>query len=224
VISRAPRAGDEVLRRVGIGDEAVVACRDSFGCWGLDQGVPRLQRSVVRSGGSRPTRKRRALACFSDRRRATDTTATGGRHNPPPPGLIVLDSELAPVSRTVGARAWIDGLPGAPLFHEWGILPAQVYPLATLARSGAPTGVHALERAVDGRWVTIEAALLNGGGDATIAVTLRAATPGETFGLLCRVYGLTAASATSSQRFSPDSALAQLPSGFSFLAIPSRII
>jgi hypothetical protein len=25
---------DEVLRRVGIGDEAVVACRDAFGCWG----------------------------------------------------------------------------------------------------------------------------------------------------------------------------------------------
>jgi DNA-binding CsgD family transcriptional regulator len=54
-----------------------------------------------------------------------------------------------------------------------------------------PNGVHALERAVDGRWVMIEAASLQGNGDGEIAVTLRNAGPGETFDLLCRAYGLT---------------------------------
>src|SRR5439155_20360780 len=28
------RRWDEVFRRIGIGDEAAVACRDAFGCWG----------------------------------------------------------------------------------------------------------------------------------------------------------------------------------------------
>jgi hypothetical protein len=32
-LARSPR-WDEVLRPVGIGDEAVVACRDALGCWG----------------------------------------------------------------------------------------------------------------------------------------------------------------------------------------------
>ena len=32
-LARSPR-WDEVLRPVGIGDEAVLACRDALGCWG----------------------------------------------------------------------------------------------------------------------------------------------------------------------------------------------
>jgi DNA-binding CsgD family transcriptional regulator len=72
-----------------------------------------------------------------------------------------------------------------------GILPAIVYPVATRARSGAVTGAHALERGVDGRWVMIEAAPLEGDGPAKIAVTLRAAAPAETFDLLCRAHALT---------------------------------
>jgi DNA-binding NarL/FixJ family response regulator len=44
---------------------------------------------------------------------------------------------------------------------------------------------------VDGRWVVIEAASLEGDGAAKIAVTLRAAAPAETFDLLCRAYALT---------------------------------
>ena len=111
---------------------------------------------------------------------------------PIPPGVIVLDPDLRPVSLTAGARAWIDGLPVAALFGAWGMLPPQVYPLATLARSrNAATGAHALERAVDGRWVMIEAAPLQGDGDGKIAVTFRGAGPAETFDLLCRAYELT---------------------------------
>jgi DNA-binding NarL/FixJ family response regulator len=85
----------------------------------------------------------------------------------------------------------MDALPAAALFDAWGILPAEVYPLAALARSRNPaTGARALERAVDGRWVMIEAARLEG-DDGKIAVTLRDAGPTETFDLLCRAYALT---------------------------------
>jgi DNA-binding CsgD family transcriptional regulator len=50
---------------------------------------------------------------------------------------------------------------------------------------------RALDRGADGRWVVIEAASLEGDSAAQIAVTLRAATPAETFDLLCRAYALT---------------------------------
>jgi DNA-binding CsgD family transcriptional regulator len=184
---------DEVLREVGIGDEAVVACRDAFGCWGwikayrdggdrwFDDADFDLLASIVSS-----------LASIT-RRRVTEAIGTGvGVLEPTPPGVIVLDPGLKPVSRTAGARAWIDALPGAALVDAWGMLPVEAYPLATLARSPkASAGVHALERAVDGRWVMIEAAPLEGDGEGMIAITFRGAGPRETFHLLCRAYGLT---------------------------------
>jgi DNA-binding CsgD family transcriptional regulator len=111
---------------------------------------------------------------------------------PSPPAVIVLDSNLGLVSWTPGARGWIDALPSASLFARFGMLPSVVYPAATLARSGRPAaGAHALLRAVDGRWVMIEAAPLEGEGNGEIAITLRPATASETFALLCRAYALT---------------------------------
>ena len=68
-----------------------------------------------------------------------------------------------------------------------------IYPAAVLARSGRGANeTHALERAVDGRWVKIEAAPLTGQDGGRIAVVLRSAAPAETFELLCRAYALTA--------------------------------
>jgi DNA-binding CsgD family transcriptional regulator len=58
-----------------------------------------------------------------------------------------------------------------------------------MGRSAA--GAHALVRAVDGRWVMIEAARLEGHDDGEIAVTLRSAIAAETFDLLCRAYALS---------------------------------
>ena len=49
----------------------------------------------------------------------------------------------------------------------------------------------ALVQAGDGRWVTIEAAALEGEREGEVAVQLRSATAGETFELLCRVYALS---------------------------------
>lgn len=189
-LARSPR-WDEVLRPVGIGDEAAVACRDAFGCWGwikayrdhddaffaqddlelLSQAAPTLGSAL-----------RRRMAAASH-----DSVAA-----PSSPGVVVLDRDLRAVSWTAGAREWIDALPLAGLFAAWAILPAVVYPVAALARSrNGSSGAHALERATDGRWVRIEAAQLEGQSDAQIAVTLRAATATETFDLLCRAYALS---------------------------------
>jgi DNA-binding CsgD family transcriptional regulator len=189
-LARSPR-WDEVLRTIGIGDEAVVACRDPFGCWGWIK--------AYRDAGERPFDDEdlkllaSAGASLSPAlRRGFTAAAPGNLHEPPAPGVIVLNPDLSVASRTAGARAWIDALPLAGLFAAWGILPATIYPAATRARgSGAIAEARALERGMDGRWVMIEAAPLEGDGAAKIAITLRAAGPAETFDLLCRAYTLT---------------------------------
>ncbi|TMK73100.1 MAG: helix-turn-helix transcriptional regulator [Actinobacteria bacterium] len=191
-LGRSPR-WDEVMRSVGIGDIATVACRDALGCWGWieayrDEDDPafdaveiQLLADVGRSLGS-------AL------RRASLDARRGDVSEPALPGVIVLDRSLSVVSSTPAARAWIDALPAASLFNAWGILPPVVYPVATLSRSrNASAGAsHALERTVDGRWLMIQAEPLESGDDdGNVAVTLRGAMPSETFDLLCRVYALT---------------------------------
>ena len=125
-------------------------------------------------------------------RRNAMQPGSGDVAEPSPPGTIVLDRDLRPVSWTTGARAWIDALPSARLFAGWGMLPSVVYPAAVLARSGKDVAeARALVQALDGRWVTIEAAALEGEREGEVAVNLRAATANETFDLLCRVYALS---------------------------------
>ncbi len=188
--ARSPR-WDEVLRWVGIGDEAVVACRDAFGCWGWiktyrDRSDPSFTADdidlLVDLGPLLGSVVRRRVAAG---RRTVPSV-------PMSPGVIVLGPDLAPVSWTASAHAWIDALPGAALFAGWGMLPAEVYPLATLVRSrSAESTVSVLDRDVDGRWVKMEAAHLDGDDKGKIAITLREAVPLETFGLLCRASRLS---------------------------------
>jgi DNA-binding CsgD family transcriptional regulator len=181
---------DEVLRPVGIGDLAAAACADALGCWGwieayrddddrrFEDDELELLASVARSLG---TVLRRSLTARIYGPAAKTST----------PGVILLKADLGVISCTEPAREWIDALPAARMFAEWNMLPATVYPVATRARSRATAGAHALERAVDGRWVMIEAGELEGDGEAFIAVTLRHATPEEIFDLLSRAYALT---------------------------------
>jgi DNA-binding CsgD family transcriptional regulator len=189
-LARSPR-WDQVLRRVGIGDEAAVACRDTLGCWGWIK--------AYRDSSDR---------CFEDRdldlladvgaslgsvlRRSTidgSGAADGVRRRP---GVIVLGADLGVVSSTASARDWIDVFPSAKAYAAFGMLPGMVYPAATLARSpDTAARAHALERTVDGSWVMVEAAPLEGSGANEIAVTLRNATAGETFERLRRVYALS---------------------------------
>ena len=189
-LARSPR-WDQVLRQVGIGDEAVIACRDTLGCWGwlkaYRDGTERPFAGhdldlLAEMGPGMGAALRRSLA--RDRRSGSASASAAG--------VIVLDSGMRPLSWTAGARAWISVLPAAQVYAALGMLPAMVYPVATVARLRNTQGEsRALERAVDGRWVMIEAASLEGQGNGAIAVTLRDATKSETFGRLCRIYALT---------------------------------
>ena len=189
-LARSPR-WDEIMRPVGIGDVAAVACRDALGCWGWIE--------VYRDAGDRQFQEQdlELLAAVGPRlgsalRRSFVAAIDGDPLEPSPPGVIVLNPDLSVNSSTAGARAWIDSFPAASLFTAWGMLPAIVYPVATLSRSSdAVAGAHALERGVDGRWMMVEAAPLEGDGDGKIAVTLRGAAPTEMFDMLCRAYGLS---------------------------------
>jgi DNA-binding CsgD family transcriptional regulator len=181
---------EHVMRPVGIGDVAAVACRDAFGCWGwieayrdisdrrFDEADLELLAQVGPSLGS-------AL-----RRRAADIGA-GAATDLRPPGVLIVDRALNLVSQTASARGWIDLLPAAGVFAAWGMLPAVIYPAATLARAGASGRAHALLRSDDGGGVLIDAAVLEGNSDEGIAVTLRAATPSELFDAACRAHGLS---------------------------------
>jgi DNA-binding CsgD family transcriptional regulator len=178
------------MRPVGIGDVAAVACRDAFGCWGwieafrdgADRAFEGHDLDLLASVGPR----------LGSALRRTMFANNGAVAVPTPPAVIVLDSNLHLVSSTAGARTWTDALPSARLFAQFGMLPSVIYPVATLARARGPAvGAHALLRAVDGRWVMIEAAPLEGDGGGKIAVTLRSAAASETFDLLCRGYALS---------------------------------
>ena len=187
-LARSPR-WDQVLRPVGIGDEAVLACRDALGCWGWIK----LYRDSDEAGFGEPDLELLArvgplLGCALRTRLEGAVPDDGGGFAPRPPGVIVLDRNLQMINWTAGAREWVGALPLAGMFAALGMLPAAVYPVAALARGGGH-GAHALERAVDGRWVRIEAAPFE--GESTIAVALRGATPAETFDFRCRAYALT---------------------------------
>jgi DNA-binding CsgD family transcriptional regulator len=189
-LARSPR-WDEVLRPVGIGDEAVLACRDALGCWGW------IKAYRDRDDASFTEQDLELLAQLgpvlgSALRRTLREAARDSAAAPNSPGVVVLDNALRPISWTAGAQEWIGALPLAGLFAAWGILPAAVYPVAALARSPSGSGgTHALDRTADGRWVRIEAAQLEGQPNPQIAVTLRAATSTETFDLLRRAYALS---------------------------------
>jgi DNA-binding CsgD family transcriptional regulator len=180
---------DEILRPAGIGDVATVACRDGHGCWGWIE-LYRDSSDCPFTEDELGLLEQVAGAIGSSLRRHAMEPRDGCATDAGPPGTLVLDRDLRAVSWTSGARAWIDALPSAQLFVGWGMLPSVVYPTAVLARSGSPDA-RALVQAVDGRWVTIEAAALQGEREGEVAVSLRRATAGETFDLLCRVYALS---------------------------------
>ena len=86
---------DQVMRPVGIGDVAAVACRDALGCWGWIE--------AYRDGGDRSfTRDDVELlasigeAFGSALRRRVMEGANGAVGEPPPQGVVVLDDRLRP--------------------------------------------------------------------------------------------------------------------------------
>lgn len=180
---------DEVLGPSGIGDMAVVACRDHLGTWGWieayrDRGehpfdaneLGVLRRVSQTLGGSLRARAMQPVKIVSERR---------------PPGVIVLDSNLQAISWTAAAKAWIHAMPGGDVYQTMGMLPAPIYPAAGAVKSRPSVPARVLSQAGDGQWMVLEVASLEGAHDSGLVVTMRAATADETFGLLCRAYGLS---------------------------------
>lgn len=187
-LSRSQR-WDEVLGPACIGDMAVVACRDQLGTWGWfeayrDRGEPpfdaddldvlrRLSRSL---GSSLRVRAMQPVETASERR---------------PPGVIVLDSNLTAISWTTAAKAWIHAMPAGDMYEAMGMMPALIYAAAGVAEARPSSPARVLTQVGAGDWMAVEVALLRGANDGGLVVTMRAATADETFGLLCRAYGLT---------------------------------
>jgi len=179
---------DEILRPAGMGDVAILACRDTWGCWGW---IELYRDSADRAFDEQELQLLESIGPAIGEALRLRAMARGAEHtDAAPPGTLVLDRDLRPVSWTTGARTWIDALPSAALFAQWGMLPSVVYPTAVLARSGGGDA-RALVQATDGRWVRIDASALEGEREGEVAVNLRSATPRETFDLLCRVYALS---------------------------------
>lgn len=181
---------DEVMRPVGIGDLAAVACRDRAGTWGWveayrDRGDPAFDDTDVALLAAVGSRLGAAL------RRSSYAGVTGGVTTEPT-GTLILGSDLQPVSRTESARRWLDALPGAPFLSRLGMLPSVIYGVAAVARHPAARdgGSRATLRTTDGRWVRVEAAALDGGA-GQVAITLTAPSFTEVFDLLCRAWALT---------------------------------
>jgi DNA-binding CsgD family transcriptional regulator len=188
-LARSPR-WDQVLRPVGIGDEAVVACRDALGCWGWLKAY--RDSSDARFAEHDLDLLAQLGPALGSALRHNPPASNGGAAAPPVPGVIVLGGDLSIVMWTASARAWLDALPSATVYDAFGILPAMVYPAAALSRSpDTASRAHALERCVDGQWVMIEAAALEGQTDDQVVVTLRAATTSDTFDRLCRIHAIS---------------------------------
>ena len=69
---------------------------------------------------------------------------------------------------------------------------------AVACRAGADPGCSVARlaarcrvRTIHGSWAAVEGAALHGAQAGGVAITIRAATPAESFDLLCRVHGLT---------------------------------
>jgi len=185
-LARSPR-WDEVMRPVGIGDVAAVACRDALGCWGwIEAYRDTTDRAFDEEELELLADVARQMAPVLRRSRAK---VRNPAEEAAPTGVLVLDGQLRVSRSTEAAFRWIAALPAAPMFTAWGILPPVVYPIVTMART---TGqAHALEQTADGRWLMIEASAVADAGEDDVAVTFRGATPGETFVVLCRAYALT---------------------------------
>jgi hypothetical protein len=100
------------LRAVGIGDIAVVECRDALGCWGWIE--------AYRDGGDRPFHDddleflaSLGPALGSALRRGLGFTPPSDRDatKPSTTGAIVLNADLGVIDATAGARTWIEAFP-----------------------------------------------------------------------------------------------------------------
>jgi DNA-binding CsgD family transcriptional regulator len=172
---------DECLRPAGLGDELAVACRDSYGFWGLllarreigDRHFTEDELALVTAVAVDIARlTRRVLA------RPASQLAI---HRP---GIVIVDRELRFLSWTDSVPQWLDQMIGPT-----GMLCVQVV-AAQIVASGFAT--HCVRmRTVTGAWLALDLAPLEGAVSGHYAITLRAATQREVLDVTGRAYALT---------------------------------
>lgn len=200
---------DEVLRGVGIGDVAVLACRDPFGCWGWleiyrdradgafsDADLGLLEQLAPILGTAMRTRSMAAAdpghADSDVEPHAPAKASVGGGPAgalEPASGVLVLGPDLRVVEQTSAADTWLASFPAATQFAAWGILQPAVYAAAARAQAGREEAARLLGRTTAGRWVQIEAAPVL--ETERVAVVVRAARVYEIFGAAARAHRLT---------------------------------
>lgn len=183
----------ECLDPYGIGDELMTVCHDRQGCWGSVElmrersDAPFDEHDQRLLDGLAP-----ALGTLLRRSQPPSWPAASVAGETQASGTMLLDCELRPVSWTSSFASWLGQLPTPG--PNVAMLPPAVYEIGAraLAPPAAPPGIpnRVRIRTPLGRWLAIEGALLGGSG-AAVAVTVRAASPGEVFDVLCRIYDLT---------------------------------
>lgn len=188
----SPRYRD-LMAPMGLGDEARLALHSRGRCWG----VMCLHREDGEAGFSDDE-----MALFGQvaplfgeglRRGIAITAATAGDPIPGGPGVLVLDPELAVVSRNPQAERWlaeVDDGDWPPSAH----LPVAVLSAAASARDGLPdtAGARTRVRRARGGWMTVHASPLRGDRTDTVVV-LDTPEPDELTSLVLAARGLTPA-------------------------------
>ncbi len=131
-LARSPR-WDETLSTAGIGDVAVLACRDQFGCWAwLEMYRDHADRPF--SGLDLQLLAHLAPVLGGALRHRVTAGPVDLAGAPEVSGVLLMDDQLAPLAETPATAAWFALLPAAAMFASWGILPPGVYAAATRVR------------------------------------------------------------------------------------------
>ncbi|MFE7118421.1 LuxR C-terminal-related transcriptional regulator [Streptomyces sp. NPDC057654] len=120
-----------------------------------------------------------------------DTAPGDNAPRPAESGVLLLDQDLRPLSENPAVKLWRDELPSSE-GTSGAELPIAVREVAARGR-GAALPAYGRVRGRSGRWLTLHASPLNGGGPypAPTAVTLTPAPANDVAEVLLLAYGLT---------------------------------
>jgi DNA-binding CsgD family transcriptional regulator len=187
----------EIMAPLGLGDELRAALVAGPHCWGV-LCLHREDSSLGFTGQELRLVERIAPHLAEGLRRAV-TLHSGAdiAIEPGGPGMIVLDANLAVVSKSPEAEQWLAEIPGA------GSLQADELPVVVHAAAARLNGLGQLPdppaalsvriRSRSGRWLTIHATRLDGPGGRQTGIMFEPASPAQLSSLFLSAYGLTPA-------------------------------
>ena len=187
----------EIMAPLGLGDELRAALVAGPHCWGV-LCLHREDSSLGFTGQELRLVERIAPHLAEGLRRAV-TLQSGAdiAIEPGGPGMIVLDANLAVVSKSAEAEHWLAEIAGV------GSLQADELPVVVRAAAARLNGLGQLPdppaalsvrvRSRTGRWLTIHATRLDGPGGRQTGIMFEPASPAQLSSLFLSAYGLTPA-------------------------------